>query len=85
MNRRQFFKFFGIGTVSVAIAPLSSFNWLFELFKPKTRKLKARWTCEYEQDLKGMHDIDAQAEMSRILDEELHAAIVKKARESILT
>ena len=56
--------------------------------KARTRKLKARWTVESQQDLAAMHNIDLEEEMMDIMayeiaaeiDRELVARIVSAAR-----
>lgn len=37
-----------------------------------TRTLRARWTPEMAQDLQGYYSIDAEAELTRLLTEEIN-------------
>lgn len=70
MNRRSFLKRFGLTTgailIGVGITQQSPI--------PK-RKLKTMWTHELEQDLKGFHGIDVNAEIARIRSEEIRNEI----------
>jgi hypothetical protein len=48
----------------------------------KLRKLKAVWSMEAQQDLRIMHNLDAEAELTRMIIEDFHAemdhAIIKE-------
>jgi hypothetical protein len=46
-----------------------------EVIQAKTRKLKAVWTMEAQEDVRQWHGIDAAQELSDILAEEISAEI----------
>jgi len=48
-----------------------------------TRKLRARWSVELQQDLKAMHGIDAESEMMDILSYEITAEIDRELIDQI--
>lgn len=49
----------------------------------KTRKLKAEYTLEMAQDLKAMHNIDAEAELMNVLQYEIAAEIDRELLQAI--
>jgi hypothetical protein len=51
-----------------------SINQYFKEKKSKV-KFKVRWTPEMAQDISAFHNIDAEAELIRILSEEIAAEI----------
>ena len=46
-----------------------------ETISAKTRKLKAEWSFEAQQDLRSQHNIDAEAELTQILAKEINLEI----------
>lgn len=47
------------------------------------RKLKAVWSYEAAQDLRQFHNIDAEAELTKVLAQELQAEIDKEILEDL--
>ena len=52
--------------------------------KTKTRKIRSSWTSEMVNDLNVYHNIDASAELERILGGEIKREMRKKKIEKIL-
>lgn len=44
----------------------------------KSRRLSANWTMELSQDLKYIHNIDAEEELTRILADEINRDIIRQ-------
>lgn len=70
---------FGTGLTTAAGESLIPNNMGFKIARvaveAKTRKLKAEYSLELAEDLKKMHGLDAEAELSNILSTELLAEI----------
>jgi len=52
--------------------------------KATTRKIRASWSPELVSDLKSYHNIDASAELERLLGAEIKREMRKKKIEKIL-
>lgn len=47
-------------------------------YVPKGRKMRAQWTPEMAQDLEAYHGIDAEAELTALLTEEIDREIINE-------
>jgi len=50
----------------------------------KTRKLKALWTYEAQQDLRAQHNLDAEAELTAVLAQEINLEIDREVLQDLL-
>jgi hypothetical protein len=51
----------------------------------KTRKLKAVWTYEAQQDLRSQHNLDAEAELTAVLAQEINLEIDREIINDLIT
>jgi len=65
----------GLGSNSIAIFPEMSFSIEKVTVTAMTRALKAEYSMELAQDLKAIHGLDAETELSNILSAEILAEI----------
>ena len=56
-----------------------------KMVSAQTRKLRARWSLEIQQDLKAMHGVDIESEMMDILSYEITAEIDRELLTAIKT
>lgn len=87
MNRRNFFTRLGIG---LSIAPLLSYiptktrrSHSQLVINPNVKKigtLKAKWSKEMENDLRLMHNIDLEKEITCIIQQEMDKEILTRVR-----
>lgn len=52
--------------------------------KTKTREIKCNWSPELLSNLKSFHNVDASAELVKLLNSEIKSTIRKKKIENIL-
>ena len=73
MNRRRFFGnlavILGASMAPTIFVPKNPVQWgRPTIFVPKVRRLKAVWSCELEQDLQAFHGLNAEAEISELMN-----------------
>jgi len=73
MNRRQFFGnlavIFGASMAPTIFIPKTPIDWgNRRILVPKVRRLKGVWSCELEQDLQAFHGLNAEAEISELMN-----------------
>ncbi len=73
-----------LGANSTYIFPEMGFSIEKVTVSAKTRALKAEYTLELAQDLKAIHGLDAEAELSNILSGEILAEINREVVRSII-
>jgi hypothetical protein len=73
-----------LGANSTFIFPEMGFSIEKVTVSAKTRALKAEYTLELAQDLKAIHGLDAEAELSNILSGEILAEINREVVRSII-
>jgi hypothetical protein len=73
-----------LGANSTFIFPEMGFSIEKVTVSAKTRALKAEYTLELAQDLKAIHGLDAEAELSNILSGEILAEINREVIRSII-
>lgn len=64
-----------LGTEANSAFPEMAFSIEKQMVEAKSRALKAEYTMEMAQDLKAVHGLDAEAELSNILSSEILAEI----------
>jgi len=62
---------FEAGQTGVGAIPEINIKMKSEAVVANTRKLKAIWTPEIAQDLNAYHSIDAEAELTNVLSEQI--------------
>ena len=55
-----------------------------EIVRDRTRRLRVTWIPELTEDLNAYHGIDAEAELTRILNEEISASVASEIDNDIL-
>jgi len=73
-----------LGSNSTAIFPEMAFSIEKVTVSAKTRALKAEYSLELAQDLKAIHGLDAESELSNILSAEILAEINREVVRSII-
>jgi hypothetical protein len=73
-----------LGTTSNAAFPEMAFSIEKVTVTAKSRALKAEYTMEIAQDLKAVHGLDAETELSQILQSEILAEINREVVRTIL-
>jgi hypothetical protein len=74
----------GLGSNTTAIFPEMAFSIEKVTVSAKTRALKAEYSLELAQDLKAIHGLDAETELSNILSAEILAEINREVVRSII-
>ena len=74
----------GLGSNSTAIFPEMGFSIEKVTVSAKTRALKAEYSLEMAQDLKAIHGLDAESELSNILSAEILAEINREVVRSVI-
>ena len=74
----------GLGSNSTALFPEMAFSIEKVTVSAKTRALKAEYSLELAQDLKAIHGLDAEQELSNILSSEILAEINREVIRSII-
>jgi hypothetical protein len=74
----------GLGSNTTAIFPEMAFSIEKVTVSAKTRALKAEYSLELAQDLKAIHGLDAESELSNILSAEILAEINREVVRSII-
>ena len=74
----------GLGGNTTAIFPEMAFSIEKVTVSAKTRALKAEYSLELAQDLKAIHGLDAETELSNILSAEILAEINREVVRSII-
>lgn len=74
----------GLGSNTTAIFPEMAFSIEKVAVSAKTRALKAEYSLELAQDLKAIHGLDAESELSNILSTEILAEINREVVRSII-
>ena len=74
----------GLGSNGTAVFPEMSFSIEKVTVSAKTRALKAEYSLELAQDLKAIHGLDAEQELSNILSTEILAEINREVIRSII-
>ena len=75
----------GLGSNTTAIFPEMAFSIEKVTVSAKTRALKAEYSLELAQDLKAIHGLDAETELSNILSGELLAEINREVVRTVVT
>ncbi len=75
----------GLGSNTTAIFPEMAFSIEKVIVEAKSRALKAEYSLELAQDLKAIHGLDAETELSNILSGEILADINREVVRSIIT
>jgi hypothetical protein len=77
---------FEIGQTGVGADPIPELNILVrsKAVVAQTRKMKTIWTPELQQDLSAYHDIDAEAELTTMLSEQLSLEIDREVLDNLL-
>jgi len=78
---------FEIGQTGIGNNPIPELNIVVRS-KPvvaQTRKLKASWTPELQQDLSAYHDIEAEAELTSMLADQISLEIDREILDNLLT
>ena len=85
-DRGDFEDTSGTGTtVSTLRIPEIDVQLKSDTVAAKTRKLKARWTPEFAQDLNAYHSIDAEAELTSMLSEYISMEIDLEILDMLIT
>ena len=74
----------GLGSNSTAIFPEMAFSIEKVTVSAKSRALKAEYSLELAQDLKAIHGLDAETELSNILSAEILAEINREVVRSVI-
>lgn len=74
----------GLGSNTTAIFPEMAFEIEKVAVEAKSRALKAEYSLELAQDLKAIHGLDAEAELSNILTAEILAEINREIIRTII-
>lgn len=74
----------GLGSNTTAIFPEMAFSIEKVTVTAKSRALKAEYSLELAQDLKAIHGLDAESELSNILTTEILAEINREVVRSII-
>ena len=74
----------GLGSNSTAIFPEMAFSIEKVTVSAKSRALKAEYSLELAQDLKAIHGLDAETELSNILSGEILAEINREVVRSVI-
>ena len=75
----------GLGSNTTAIFPEMAFSIEKVSVEAKSRALKAEYSLELAQDLKAIHGLDAETELSNILSAEILAEINREVIRTIIT
>lgn len=75
----------GLGSNVTAIFPEMAFSIEKVSVEAKSRALKAEYSLELAQDLKAIHGLDAETELSNILSSEILAEINREVIRTIVT
>ncbi len=75
----------GLGSNSTAIFPEMAFSIEKVSVTAKSRALKAEYSLELAQDLKAIHGLDAETELSNILSAEILAEINREVIRSVVS
>jgi hypothetical protein len=75
----------GLGSNTTAIFPEMAFSIEKVSVTAKSRALKAEYSLELAQDLKAIHGLDAETELSNILSAEILAEINREVIRTIIT
>lgn len=75
----------GLGSNTTAIFPEMAFSIEKVSVTAKSRALKAEYSLELAQDLKAIHGLDAETELSNILSTEILAEINREVIRTIVT
>lgn len=75
----------GLGSNATAIFPEMAFSIEKVSVEAKSRALKAEYSLELAQDLKAIHGLDAETELSNILSAEILAEINREVIRTIVT
>ena len=74
----------GLGSNTTAIFPEMAFSIEKVMVEAKSRALKAEYSLELAQDLKAIHGLDAESELSNILSAEILAEINREVIRTII-
>ena len=74
----------GLGSNTTAVFPEMSFSIEKVSVEAKSRALKAEYSMELAQDLKAIHGLDAETELSNILSSEILAEINREVIRTIV-
>ena len=74
----------GLGSNTTAVFPEMAFSIEKVTVSAKSRALKAEYSLELAQDLKAIHGLDAESELSNILSAELLAEINREVVRSVI-
>jgi len=75
----------GLGTTNTSIFPEMAFSIEKVSVEAKSRALKAEYSLELAQDLKAIHGLDAETELTNILSAEILAEINREVVRTIYT
>ena len=75
----------GLGSTSTSIFPEMAFSIEKVSVTAKSRALKAEYSLELAQDLKAIHGLDAETELSNILSAEILAEINREVIRTLIT
>jgi len=75
----------GLGSNTTAIFPEMAFSIEKVSVEAKSRALKAEYSLELAQDLKAIHGLDAETELSNILSAEILAEINREVIRTVVT
>ena len=75
----------GLGSTSTSIFPEMAFSIEKVSVEAKSRALKAEYSLELAQDLKAIHGLDAETELSNILSAEILAEINREVIRTVIT
>ena len=75
----------GLGSTNTSIFPEMAFSIEKVSVEAKSRALKAEYSLELAQDLKAIHGLDAETELSNILSAEILAEINREVIRTIIT
>jgi hypothetical protein len=75
----------GLGSSTTSIFPEMAFSIEKVAVEAKSRALKAEYSLELAQDLKAIHGLDAETELSNILSAEILAEINREVIRTIVT
>jgi Major capsid protein Gp23 len=75
----------GLGSNSTAVFPEMAFSIEKVTVSAKSRALKAEYSLELAQDLKAIHGLDAETELSNILSAEILAEINREVIRTVVT
>jgi hypothetical protein len=74
----------GLGSTSTSVFPEMAFSIEKVSVTAKTRALKAEYSLELAQDLKAIHGLDAETELSNILSAEILAEINREVIRTLI-